>query len=253
MNQQFTNLPAGKKIYLASDFHLGIPSEQESLEREKKIIRWLDSIEEHAEAIILVGDIFDFWFEFKHVIPKGFIRFQGKLAQLRDKGKVVIFFTGNHDLWMFDYFSEALDIPIIRQPTTFQIGTNKVLIGHGDGLGPGDRTFKAIKKIFKSKLAQWGFKWLHPNIGFTLAQAWSKNSRKKGTEEFLGDQEWLLQYCREVEETFHHDYYIFGHRHLSLEMQVNETSTYLNLGEWFKNCTYVEIDSEKATLKTFEN
>lgn len=253
MNQQFAHLPTDKKIYLASDFHLGVPTHAQSLQRERKIIRWLDKIEKDAAALILVGDIFDFWFEYKHVVPKGYIRFLGKLADLRDKGIPILFFTGNHDLWMFDYFEKELDIPIIRKPTSFLMGGRKILIGHGDGLGPGDKKFKAIKQVFKNRIAQWGFGWLHPNVGFGLATYWSQKSKDKGDPPFQGEGEWLLQHCREVEKTIHHDYYIFGHRHLPLEMQVNESATYLNLGDWFEKATYIEVTQHQVTLQYFED
>lgn len=253
MDETFKSISNHKKVYLASDFHLGIPTPTKSLEREKKIIRWLDSVADDAEAILLVGDIFDFWFEFQHVIPKGYIRFLGKIAELSDRGITVIFFTGNHDLWMADYFTSELGVRIIRKPTSFRIGSNSILIGHGDGLGPGDTRFKVIKKVFKNKLARWGFQWLHPDLGLSLAHRWSAKSRQKDEDKFLGEKEVLLLYCREIEATMHHDYYIFGHRHLTLEMQVNEQATYINLGAWFDDpCAYVEIDSQKATLKNFE-
>lgn len=253
MNTEYSNLPADKKVYLASDFHLGVPSAEASLLRERKIIKWLDWIKQDAAAIMLVGDIFDFWFEYKHVVPKGFVRFLGKIAQLKDEGIPIFIFTGNHDMWMFDYLQNELGVVIIREPTSFQIAKHAVHIGHGDGLGPGDKTFKAIKRVFKNKLAQWAFSWVHPNVGFSLAHAWSGKSKDKDEDPFLGEEEWLLQYCRQMEKTTHHDYYIFGHRHIPLEMKVAPNSTYLNLGDWFEKNTYVEIDSQKATLKTFES
>jgi UDP-2,3-diacylglucosamine hydrolase len=249
-------LESGKKIYFASDFHLGVPDAQSSREREAKIVRWLNAIETDAQAIFLVGDIFDFWFEHTFTIPKGYIRLQGKLAQMSDKGIPVIFFTGNHDMWMFDYFTQELNIPIYRQPQTFLIGQKKFLIGHGDGLGPGDRFYKILKKVFANSLAQWLFARLHPNLSMGIAQLWSRKSRlvntKKGEDKFLGDQEWLLQYCRETEKTEHHDFYIFGHRHLPLDLQVGEKGRYINLGEWVNYCTYAVFDGGSVALHTFE-
>ncbi len=138
----------GKKIFFASDFHLGVPSHDTSLAREKRIVKWLDSVKHEAHTIYLLGDIFDFWFEYKRAIPKGFIRLQGKLAELRDAGIPITFFTGNHDMWMFDYFPRELGIPIYRTPQLLQVGNQKLLIGHGDGLGPGDTTYKLIKESF---------------------------------------------------------------------------------------------------------
>ncbi|MGB3464904.1 MAG: UDP-2,3-diacylglucosamine diphosphatase, partial [Cyclobacteriaceae bacterium] len=212
-------------------------------------------IQEDAAAVFLVGDIFDFWFEYKHVIPKGFIRFQAKLLDLIDNGIPVIFFTGNHDMWMFDYFTKELNIPIYRSPETFMIAGKKVYVGHGDGLGPGDHFYKFLKIFFNSKICKWGFSWLHPNIGMGLAQFWSSKSRLANTdsdEEFMGDDEWLLQYCKELENTNPHDLYVFGHRHLPLNIEVGTESRYINLGEWVHHCTYLVIDESSENLCVFE-
>jgi UDP-2,3-diacylglucosamine hydrolase len=248
-------LPADKKIYFASDFHLGVPDHPSSLEREKRIIHWLNSIRYDAHSIYLVGDIFDFWFEYKHAIPKGFIRFQGKLAELRDAGIPIYFFTGNHDMWLFDYFTKELGIVIYREPLELSINNKKFLIGHGDGLGPGDTIYKIQKKFFNSKVCQWLFARIHPNLGMGIAQVWSKHSRIANTkreEKFNGEEnEFLLTYCREVENTNHHDFYIFGHRHLPLDLAVASNSRYLNLGEWVHFNTYGEFDGDVVSLKTF--
>lgn len=245
-----------KKIYFASDFHLGAPSRANSLEREKKIIRWLDEVKEDAHTIYLLGDIFDFWFEYKHAIPKGFIRLQGKLAELTDSGIPVIFFTGNHDMWMFDYFPKEFNIPIYREPQLLQVGDTKLLVGHGDGLGPGDWSYKLLKKVFANPVSQWLFARLHPNFGIGLANYWSRNSRisneKKNEDTFKGEKEFLWQYCKDVEAKTHHDYYIFGHRHLPLDLEVGEKSRYINLGEWVNYHTYGVYDGNTFELKKFE-
>jgi UDP-2,3-diacylglucosamine hydrolase len=248
-------LKLGKKIFFASDFHLGTPSKAESLERERRIIRWLESISHEAQTIVLVGDIFDFWFEYKYTVPKGFVRFQGKIAELIDKGIEVIFFTGNHDMWMFGYFSEILGVPVFKDPVLFEINNKKIYVAHGDGLGPGDYSYKFLRKIFTSKICQWLFGWLHPTIGIGLAQGWSQDSRRRTASEtktFLGDKEWLWAYSKEVEAKNHHDFYIFGHRHLPLDLPVGEKSRYLNLGEWINYNTYAIFDGENLTLETFE-
>ncbi|MEQ8478007.1 UDP-2,3-diacylglucosamine diphosphatase [Fulvivirga sp.] len=247
----------GKKIYFASDFHLGAPNKEESLKRERRIVRWLDSIREDAHSIYLVGDIFDFWFEYKHAIPKGFIRLQGKLAELKDAGIPVIFFTGNHDMWMFDYFPKELDIPVYREPRQLIVGDKKLLIGHGDGLGPGDHTYKFLKLIFEGKFWHWLFARFHPNLGIGFATRWSRSSRvsneKKEEDKFLGDREFLWQYSKDVEKNEHHDYYIFGHRHLPLNLEVGEANArYFNLGEWVNFNTYGVFDGDKFDLLTFE-
>jgi UDP-2,3-diacylglucosamine hydrolase len=249
------NLPSGKKIFFASDFHLGAPNAKESLKREKKIVAWLDSIKEEAEAIFLVGDIFDFWFEYKHTIPKGYIRFQGKLAELSDRGIPIYMFTGNHDMWIFDYFSQELNIPVFRKPIEYVVGGKKFLIGHGDGLGPKDYTYKFLKKIFANKVCQWLFGLIHPNVGITFANYWSKSSRiaqNKKEDKFLGEDEWLLVYCREMQKNNHHDYYIFGHRHLPLDIKIDPQSRYMNLGEWVNYFTYAVYDGEELKLNKFE-
>lgn len=246
----------GKKIYFASDFHLGAPTPKSSLERELKIVRWLDSIRNSAHSIYLLGDIFDFWFEYKHSIPKGFARLQGKLAELSDTGVPIFFFTGNHDMWMFDYFPKELGIPVYREPQVLKVGQQKLLIGHGDGLGPGDYSYKMLKKIFKSKLCQWLFARLHPNFGIGIAKFWSQRSRinndNESDAEFRGEKEFLWAYCKQVEASGHYDFYVFGHRHLPLELKVGGGSQYINLGEWVNYCTYGEYDGTTFKLLTFE-
>lgn len=250
-------LQAGKKIFFASDFHLGIPTAAQSLEREKKIVRWLGSIQHEAQMIFLVGDIFDFWFEYKRAIPKGFIRLQGKLAELSDAGIKIVFFTGNHDMWMFDYFTQELGIPIYRKPQEYLFNNVSFLIGHGDGLGPGDATYKVLKRIFASSLCQWLFARIHPNLGIGIANLWSRRSRLANShddEKFLGEEnEWLYMYSKEVERQIHHDYYIFGHRHLPLDLSLSETSRYINLGEWVNHYTYAFFDGQQMTLTQFES
>lgn len=245
------NLQEGKKAYFASDFHLGTPSAEASKQREKNIVSWLNSIQHDAQIIFLVGDLFDFWFEYKYTIPKGYIRLQGKLAELVDKGIEVVFFTGNHDMWMFGYFTQELGIPIYREPILLNAGSHKILLGHGDGLGPGDFTYKFIKKVFANKLCQWLFARIHPNLGFAIANGWSRHSRAanaEADEKYLGENEWLLQYCKSIESTSHHDYYVFGHRHLPLDIPVTDKSRYINLGEWFKNCSYAVYDGKDIKL-----
>ena len=245
-----------KKVFFASDFHLGAPNEASSAIREKKIIKWLNSIEDDAAAIFLVGDIFDFWFEYDKVIPKGFIRFMGKIADLRDKNIPIVFFTGNHDLWMKDYFTKELGIPVYHHPIELEIENKKFLIGHGDGLGPGDETYKILKKLFTNPFCKWLFKWLHPDLGMRIAHKWSSNSRlannNKNEHEFKGNDEWLWEYCKEMDKRQHFDYYIFGHRHLPLELEVGKSSTYINLGEWVNQNTYGVFDGKKMELKTFD-
>lgn len=255
MHTEHENIPEGKKIYFGSDFHLGAPDKVKSLEREKKIVRWLDSIMHDAYAIYLVGDIFDFWFEYRTVVPRGFIRFQAKLIECIDRGIKVVMFTGNHDMWMFGYFTAEFGIPVHRDPILLVANGKRLLVGHGDGLGPGDRMYKVLKNIFRNKLCQWAFARLHPNFGIGIASYWSRQSRLSSgeEEEYKGDDEWIYTWCREVEAAEHHDYYIFGHRHLPLNLKVAENSRYINLGEWVTQFTYASFDGTLVSLEKFED
>lgn len=246
----------GKKIYFASDFHLGVPDLESSLEREKAIVRWLDTIKQDAEEVYLVGDLFDFWFEYKYTIPKGYIRFLGKLAELRDAGIPITIFRGNHDMWMKDYLEKELDLKILTEPIVKVYSGKKFFIGHGDGLGPGDHKYKLLKWFFASKTCQWLFSRLHPNLAFYIAQLSSRKSRAKtgsSDEKFLGQEnEWLYQFCLQHSEKEKIDYYIFGHRHLPLELNIEGRATYINLGEWIKSRTYAEFDGSNLKLRKYE-
>lgn len=254
MNSHFSQLRKGTKIYFASDFHLGAGSKQENRLRETRVVRWLECVRHDAAAIFLVGDIFDFWFEYNRAVPKGHVRFLGKLAEIRDSGVPVIIYTGNHDLWMQDYLEEELGVTIYKEPTGFSIQDKSFLIGHGDGLGPGDGFYKFMKKIFLNPFCKWAFKWLHPDIGVALATFWSERSRRRCSEKdkvFLGDKEMLLTYCRSVQSKDHFDFFIFGHRHLPLDIKLEGDSRYINLGEWITQCQYGVFDGEKFELKKF--
>lgn len=247
-----------KNIYFASDFHLGAPNEKESLIREKRIISWLDQIKDDAKEIYLVGDIFDFWFEYKNAIPKGFVRFQGKIAELTDSGIPIHIFTGNHDMWIFDYIPKELGCKLYREPIIKEYNSKKFYIGHGDGLGPGDSKYKMLKGVFSSKLCQWAFARIHPNLGIGIANAWSRKSRRTNLsydEVFHGeDKEQLINYCKEyIKQDRTIDYFIFGHRHLPLEIKLNEKSKYINLGEWIKHNTYAVFNGNELILKEFKS
>ena len=248
-------LKNGKKLYFASDNHLGAPTAALSRPREEKFVRFLDEIKPDAEAIFLLGDLFDFWFEYKTVVPKGFVRTLGKLAEIRDSGIPIYFFVGNHDLWMDDYFEKELNIPVFRRPLEVECAGKTFLIGHGDGLGPGDKGYKRMKKIFTNPFCRWLFRWLHPDVGVRLAQYLSvKNKLISGVEDvkYLGDdQEWLVQYCKEKLKTKHYDFFLFGHRHLPLEIELENHSTYINTGDWINYYTYGEFNGEAMSLKTY--
>ena len=245
-----------KKIYFASDQHFGAPTVEKSKLREQKFIQWLDIVKKDAEVIFLLGDLFDFWFEYKTVVPKGFVRVLGKLAEIRDSGIPIHFFVGNHDLWMEDYFEKELNIPVYHEPKEFTFGDKTFLIGHGDGLGPGDFGYKRMKKVFTNPLCKWLFRWLHPDIGVGLATYLSvKNKLISGDEDvvFLGEEnEWLVQYCKEVLKSKHYNYFVFGHRHLPMTLEVGEKSEYVNLGDWISYFTYGVFDGETMKVIPFE-
>ncbi len=254
---QEIQIPQGKKIYFASDNHLGAPDRMASMPREKKFVAWLDSIKTDAAAVFLLGDLFDFWFEYKSVVPKGFTRTLGKLAELTDAGVPVYYFVGNHDLWMNGYFEEELQIPVFHRPQQFRLNDRMFFIGHGDGLGPGDKGYKRMKKLFTNRVAQWCFRWLHPDWGVRLAQYFSvKNRLISGDDDikFLGeDKEWLVQYSKRKLESDHYDYFVFGHRHLPLEIELNQKSRYVNLGDWISYFTYAVFDGEDLALHKFND
>jgi len=245
-----------KKIYFASDQHLGAPTPQFSFPREKKFVAWLDEVKGDAEAIFLLGDLFDFWFEYKTVVPKGFVRVLGKLAEIRDSGVPIYFFVGNHDLWMDDYFETELNIPVFHDLKEFEFNNKKFLIGHGDGKGPGDLGYKRMKKIFTNSFFKRLFRWIHPDLGVKFGQYLSvKNKLISGEEDvkFLGaENEWLVKYAQRRLETQHFDFFVFGHRHLPLEIQISKTSKYINLGDWIGYFTYGVFDGESFELKKFQ-
>ncbi len=246
-----------QKTYFASDFHLGIDVRYSSREREQQIVRWLDQIKVDAAALYLVGDVFDFWFEYKTVIPKGYVRLLGKLAELRDADIPIYYFTGNHDMWMFRYLEDEMDIPIYREPIIRKIEGKTFFIGHGDGLGPGDHGYKFIKKIFNNRICQWLFHRLHPNFGIGLANFWSQRSRASNHDEsqFLGaEKEWLVQFCNDELDRTNADYFIFGHRHLPIDYTLkNGTSRYINLGDWMNYNSYGVFDGQTMRIEFFEN
>ncbi len=243
------------KIYFASDFHLGIPDHAQSLVREKRIIRWLDEIEHDAQEIFLVGDLFDVWFEYKRAVPKGFVRLLGKIASLTDRGIPVHVFSGNHDTWMFGYLVQECGVKLYHAPIEREWNGKKFLIGHGDGLGPGDHGYKFIKSVFRNSFAQWLYARFHPNFGLGLAEYFSrKGYDKKETERgYTGDdKEFLVRYCNDVIRSKHYDYFVFGHRHLPLLKPIGDHSTYINLGDWIQYNTYAVFDGTTCELKKFE-
>ncbi len=247
-------LPQGKKAYFLSDWHLGWPDPAESRKRERKIVQWLREIEEEAAALFLVGDIFDFWFDYRHAVPKYFTRILGQLAHMSDKEIEIHYFFGNHDMWIKDYFEAETGMHIHSDAVDLTLNQLKIFIAHGDGLGPGDRSYKFLKKIFRNPLAQWLYGWLHPDLGIPLASFFSKSSRAStpgNITDFHGPgKEHLMQFSEQVLVHEHYDYFIFGHRHHAADFPLsNRQSRYINLGDWIKWFSYAESDGNKVELK----
>lgn len=244
-----------KKIYFLSDFHLGAPDHATSLVREKRIVKFLDEIRTDASHIFILGDLFDFWYEYKKVVPKGFVRILGKLAEITDSGIIIKFFVGNHDMWMSGYFEQELGIEVYHEPKEFEFNNKIFFIGHGDGLGPGDHRYKFIKKVFRSKFSQWLFGILHPQSGIGLAHYMSRKSRAATgmtDEQFMGEEkEWLIIFSKQMLEKKHFDYFIFGHRHLPLDFKLKDNSRYINLGDWIKYNSFAVFDGTNTELKYY--
>ena len=242
-----------KSIYFASDFHLGLDKNGTSRAREDKIIAWLDSIIDDTAELFLLGDLFDYWFEYKKVVPKGFIRFLAKLTEFTSQNIPVHIFTGNHDMWMFDYLEKEIGATLYREPLSIKLMNHHFVLGHGDGLGPGDHGYKFIKKVFRSRINQWLFARIHPNLGVSLMQYYSQRSRESETHSppFMGPKkEWLIQYCEDrIKAQPEIDYFIFGHRHLPIDYTLsNQKTRYINSGDWIEHFTYVKYDGHEVSL-----
>ncbi|MEA3447897.1 MAG: UDP-2,3-diacylglucosamine diphosphatase [Bacteroidota bacterium] len=246
-------MKAKKKIYFLSDAHLGSPDYASSLKREKLLVQWLEEKSADAEAIYLVGDIFDFWYEYKHVVPRGFTRLFGTIAKLTDKGLPVYFFTGNHDIWVFGYLQQELGVKVIRNALETELHGKRFFIAHGDGLGPYDKKYNFLKKIFTSKFLQWCFSRIHPNFSVALANKWSKYSRgnHKYPKDLDFEDEWLVKYARDVMKEKAIDYFVFGHRHIPIVQKLDKDTTFINLGDWLFNFTYGEFDGDRFKLKHY--
>ena len=239
-------------IYFASDFHLGLPAGGPPVEREKKVVRWLNSVAPDAKEIYLLGDIFDFWWEYKLVVPRGFTRFLGTVAAITDSGVPVHFFTGNHDMWVSDYLSVECGVTIHKTPITAIFNGKRFHLAHGEGLGTMDKGYKILLSIFRNKPLRAMYSALHPSIGVGIGHRWSLNSRlgKGINREFLGDdKEDLIRYARSVLETEKIDYFIFGHRHLAMVYKMKEESEIVFLGDWIKNGSFAEWDGNILSFK----
>jgi len=245
----------GNHIYFASDFHLGMHPADQSREREKKIVAWLNTIAPHAKELWLLGDIFDYWFEHKRVVPKGFVRFIGKLAELSDQGTRIHIFTGNHDTWFFDYFPEEIHATIHREPVVINLGSGKAFLAHGDGLDPGDRGYLFLKSIFNNRFLQWCWARIHPNGSAAFARWWSRKSRySKGfVHPYKGDEnEEQVIFAREkLKEDPEIDLFVFGHRHIPFETTIAPGKKVVCLGDWIESFTYGVFDGQEFRLEFF--
>lgn len=242
------------KYYFISDIHLGLYPEEKSKEREKLVVNWLESIKVDAKELFLVGDIFDFWYEYKRVVPKGFVRFLGKLAELSDNGIVINFITGNHDQWVRNYFIEEIGMNIYNNKIVKEINGLKILISHGDGVGPGEYSYKLLKYLFNNKLLKWIFNKLHPDIAMLIGKNWSKHSRYgRGIEAEpitkLNDELQIIHALNLLQKE-HFDYIIYGHRHIPYIIKVDDKSTIVNLGDWITNFTYGVLENKTFILKS---
>lgn len=245
------------KIYFASDFHLGIDGAVTSKEREKQITSWMDEIRSDARAIYLVGDVFDYWFEYKKVIPKGFSRLFGKIGELVDEGVEFHYFTGNHDMWMFRYMTDEFGITIHRHPIRFTSGGKNFLVGHGDGLGPGDYGYKFIKKIFNHPVCQWAYRQVHPDTGIRLMRHFSAASRAYTSDDLKAlkqEKEWLILYAESIIPKTETDYFVFGHRHLPIDYLLSDKhSRYINLGDWLYYNSFAVFDGTDIQLMYYQS
>lgn len=247
-------LNPSKRIYFCSDNHLGSPNRNLSLEREKIFITWLDQIKIDAQAIFFLGDLFDFWFEYKKVVPKGFTRLFGKLAELSDSGIDLFFFVGNHDCWIGNYFEDELGINVFHKKVDLNIDNYNILIGHGDGLGPGDNKYKFLKLLFRNPILKKLFSFVHPDIGISLGSFLSKKNKiLSGSEKVFEseDKEMLFSYCKDVLKTKYYHFFIFGHRHIPLELDLGNNSKYFNTGDWITHFSYLVYDGNSFNLNYF--
>ena len=249
-------LNKGKSIYFSSDNHLGAPNYSDSLIREKLFISWLDKIKTDAQVIFLLGDLFDFWFEYYKSVPKGFTRVLGKLAELSDSGIKIYFFVGNHDYWTRDYFQKEIGMEVLKKPTEFKINNKVFFIGHGDGLGPGDFKYKFLKRIFRNPLFIFLFRINYPWFGIPLGNFFSrKNKILSGNNiKFISkENEILYHFCKKKLNVKHYDFFVFGHRHLPLKIELGNNSYYFNTGDWINHYSFLHFKDDSLELKYFKN
>lgn len=246
-----------KNIYFISDLHLGLPNHKDSLVRERIIVKFLNQIKDSTKELYLLGDVFDFWHEYKRVVPRGFTRFLAKIAEFTDDGIPVHFFTGNHDIWAYNYLPQEIGVKIYRKPLVKEIYGKNFYLAHGDGLGPYDRKYKFLKSIFTNKVLQWMFARIHPNLALTFGLSWSLSNRssyKPEQIEYKGeDKEWLILYSKDYLKSNNDiDFFVYGHRHFPLQISLNEKTQFINLGDWINNFTYGVFNGESFELKKFQ-
>lgn len=249
-----------QKIYFASDFHLGIPDHDSSLEREKRLVSWLEMARADAAEIFLMGDLFDFWFEYKTAIPRGYARLLGKLAEITDSGIPVHLFRGNHDMWAFDYLTQELNIQLHRDPEFREFNGKYFYLAHGDGLGPGDNGYKFIKKVFANRFNQWLFRQIHPDFGIRMALFWSRKSRSASTEKEKKIRDINLKLIQQ-RITVHSNemlklhpelnFLVYGHYHYPIDLLLESGAHQVVLGDWITHFTYAVFDGKQLVLKTF--
>ena len=247
---------AKEKVYFAADLHLGSDVVEDPLTTERRFVRWLDTIRNEARAIYLLGDIFDFWFEYKKTVPRGFTRFLGKIAEMQDAGTEIHFFTGNHDVWMFDYFQQELGIKVHTRPLQTTINGKNFYLAHGDGLGDRSRSFHLIRSIFHNRVCQWLFARLPSRWGIGFAHSWSRHSREKDMAcsiPYLGEEkEHLVFYSKQyILEHPEIDYLIFGHRHIMLDLLLNRKTRMLIVGDWMRYFSYAVFDGNELRLEQY--
>jgi len=253
MKEIIISLKNNEKAYFLGDFHLGSPNQTESKKREFKILSFLNSIKSDLKELFLLGDIFDFWYEYKEVVPKGYTRFLGKISELSDKGVNIHLILGNHDMWVLDYFQKEIGINVYHNIIKVKIDNNLFLVGHGDGIGKGDFGYRFLKFIFKNKLLRFLYRWIHPDIGIKLG-TYISNRKKIGTKDYsIINNERIYNYCKKIEDKSHHDYYIFGHSHQPIEKKINKNCKYINVGDWITNSNYLKIDNQQCQLKSFRS
>lgn len=246
-----------KNVYFLSDAHLGSRAISTRRTHERRLVNFLDQIKHNAAAVYLLGDMFDYWYEYRHVVPKGYTRFLGKISELTDSGVEVHFFTGNHDLWVGDYLEKECGVILHRHEQTCEIYGKVFFLAHGDGLGDTDWKYRTLRSIFHSKTLQRLFSMIHPRWTVELGLEWAKHSRMKrldGKEpEYMGEEKEPLvlyskQYLREHPEI---NYFIYGHRHIMLDLMLTRNSRMVILGDWIKEFSYAVFDGEAFFLEQF--